>query len=257
MAVEEGTVAPFDLYEVPRCPSCHTPFTLHHGAGESYETWQQACQCLPQENCAYMRSYPPHEGRGYMQEFFQGASIGKPLVRACLLCGQPMREGERAMRGGPLGVYSYYGYAHLACYEQEQRKKRAALEAADAAERGVRIAFWFAWDDLLIAAPNTGHYDGEVRMVPESLPPFPPGAVVSEMYRRPFAMCFVAIADREDAEKWWSTATAHEDGAYELHWYEPGQQQEQASRSWRGKGFSQVESKARLAEWDALRRQGM
>jgi hypothetical protein len=256
MPVEEAMVPKFELWQVPACPYCSALFVLDHGQGESYETWRQSCQCQPQDNCGFMTMYEPKDGRSWMQEHFQGERIGKSIVIHCLFCSKPMVEGQPAMRG-QMGRFNYGGYAHISCFEEEQAQEKQAQEEAARAEKGVSIAFWYSWSDPLVPAPQTGHYDAAVRMVPQDLPAFPLGAVIYEQYRRPFAMSYVDIPLRADAEEWWKQASANEAAAYELHWYEPGKKDEQATRSWKGKGFSRVESEARMAEWDAMRDQGV
>lgn len=255
MPVEKTTVPKFEVYEVPKCPHCETPFALHHGQGDSYETWRQACACIPTGKESFMRVYIPGDKREYMEDYFQGENIGKPIAIWCILCRQPMTEGEEAYHGC-MGKYSYCGYAHVGCYEQTLVEITIAREGAEAAEKGVSIAFWFSLEDPFRPAPTFGHYDGETRMIPASLPPFPEGAVVYEMYRRPHAMSYVNIPVLEDAEKFWRDATANKEAPYELLWYEPGEKKK-AARSWRGKGFGAVESKARMAEWNAERYQGL
>jgi hypothetical protein len=256
MPIQKTTVPVFKMYEVPQCPYCKTPFFLHHGQGESYETWRQRCACEPVGKEPYSRVYIPQDGRWWMEDYFHGENIGKPIVTRCVLCSQPMTEGEEAYLGC-MGKYSYCGYAHVLCYEQMLEGIAKARRDAEMAEKGWSIAFWFSIANKLKPAPNTGHYDGEVRLVPEELPPFPEGSVVYERYRRPFAMSYVDIPVLRDAETWWREATANDRVTYELHWYEPGKKREQATRSWRGKGFGAVESEARMAEWDAERNMDM
>jgi len=151
---------------------------------------------------------------------------------------------------GNMGPHGYYGYAHIICYEADQAETRQAEQERVAAKQCISIAIWFSWDGALKPAPNTGHADREVRMIPTWLPELPAGSVIYEQYRRPFAMSSIDIPSVQEAEAWWQAATADKDAAYEIHWYGDGADKK-ATRSWKGRGFSRVESDARWHELEA------
>ncbi|HET8776854.1 MAG TPA: hypothetical protein VFN76_04250 [Candidatus Limnocylindria bacterium] len=164
---------------------------------------------------------------------------------SCLFCRQPLAAGEQAMLGA-MGPYNYIMYAHIACYEAEQRRVATAQAEARAAAQGPQITVWYGPDAHVVAAPRTGHADAEARALPAELPDLPVGAVAYDELRRPFAKARIAFPVVSDADAWWRAATSDPGVSYELFWFES--QAEQASREWRGRGFSAVESRAKIAE---------
>jgi len=247
MAEVEYVLVPDDLgvYEVPTCELCGTPF-VHRVTYGSTQWWRQGCVCLVTEKVS-SSVYEPEDKRSWRETTFDGDLIGKPKYHRCTICWKPLTPGEETLH-----VETHSGYVHPDCYRAEQEGIRQAEEEEALAKQGPSISFWFA-RDVIRLAPNTGHYDNERRMIPRALPELPAGAVTYEMYTRPFAMSYMCIPSLEDAEAFWQAAQTDPDVPYEMHWYEPGATGQKATRSWKGKGFSQVEADARRAEWDAER----
>lgn len=244
------TVPPAEIYQIPTCKKCKVPFVFHRpgSPGKYSETWKQSCNCDPGD---VTRVHEPG-GKICAIASYDGANTGKPIPRFCLFCDKPMQPGEQAYFG-TMGPYSYGGYAHPACYQGWEDEKAKAQQEAEEANKGYAISFWYSVDDASKLAPSTGHSDRKSRLVPSDLPDFPEGSVVYEQYRRPFAMSHVEIPNIADAEAWWKEATKNENVAYELHWHGEASKNGKATRSWKGKGFSRVETEARKMEVDAGR----
>lgn len=221
------------VYTPPQCRQCDAPFA-HDG-----QQWVQACDC-PATNGILQ------DGRWRMATYSPAITlIGQPRRIHCILCQQPLTTSETAWRGA-MGPHSYIGYGHVACYGAEQQRVAAALAEARAAAQGPQITVWYGPDAEVVAAPRTGHADAEARGMPAELPDLPAGAVIYDELRRPFAKARIAFPAAADADAWWRAATTDPGVSYELFWFEP--QTEQASREWRGRGFSAVESRARITE---------
>lgn len=222
-----------EIFAAPACKQCGV--TFRHAGG----SWRQACNC-PAKSGIW------ENGRLWASTYSPNIElIGQPKGHWCILCPKQLATGEEAMLG-QMGVYGYVGYAHIACYEADQRRAAQASAEAQAAAAGVQITCWYGPEAEVQPAPTTGHYDGEARSIPAEAPALPDGAVVYDEYRRPVAKIRIAFPDRAAAEAWWQAATRQAGAAYELYWFEPGV--ERATRDWRGRGFSAVQSRARIAE---------
>ncbi len=242
---QERVVPDAGLYAAPVCPMCATQFVYWRGRGGQFEEWRQGCHCPSNSGIAI-------DGLMHRVAYFDGARIGTPKKIFCLICRQSLATGDAAIYG-MFGASNAIGYAHPACHAHEQSMDAAAQAARVSAGQGVGLVVYFGIDHRPTRpAPKTGHRDGLVRVVPAAMPALPEGSVVYEDCRRPLAKVRIAIPAEAHAEAWWREATANADAAYELHWFGVGaQQQREASRTWKGRDFSEVESLARIAELEA------
>jgi hypothetical protein len=192
-----------------------------------------------------------------MREFTVIETPGREPPVRCLGCRQEILEAQCAYsidryEGAKLVAttiwkYQYSGYGHLACAEARMKELRAEIELKQRAAQGVRLSVW--WQAGLIGqAHNAGHTDGESRFVPPNFPALSDQAIVYDRFHSPWNAIEIHFIDRAEAERIWAAAQ-HQQSGYEMHWFEPGEQE--ARHSWAGPRFGEAKAEALQREINA------
>ena len=226
----------------PKCEKCGTPYAPPTSKF-MVNDWTAQCNChepnsfnSPNIGDKFFRIWGP-----------QADEVGKTRHTFCVVCNQALDPNSQAMFG-TFPPYQYIGYAHLDCYNRVNGSVEQAKQEMEAAENGISISVWFAASAKIKTSPNTGHYDGNSRFVPEDFPNLPEGSVILDMYHAPFCAIKIMIPAKGDAEKLWLSAQI-ENAGWEMHWFECGATN--ASRSWSGYMFGSAISEAQEMEMSA------
>jgi hypothetical protein len=235
------TVPPRKIFQVPECSTCHMQFIQApriFGYG-----WIAVCECHKPN----YHNMPSAGDKGYFVSGPSYDTIGKERVFCCHYCRKELIPGETVLSGIFLG--GTCDYAHVPCHEKWDRFVAEQMALAERASKGIHITVWWSAAGDCKAAPNTGHADGEVRLIPTDLPDLPDGTVVYEMYTSPYRMSEICIPDIDAANTFWEMATGRANASYEIHWFV--NPKESAARSFTGRGFSSARSEAIQREFDA------